>query len=279
MLTKAFRLFVSSTFQDFAEERRLLQEEVLPALEAHCAAYGFGFRAVDMRWGVNDDAQLNQRTTEICLGEVVEAKGYPAPNLLILIGDRYGWVPLPFAIARDEFEAIGDWLVARGHTDAAAVLARVYALDENHLVPSGLIAGGSALAGGYTLRSREDALSDLRDREAWAPIEGRVREALQGAALGLLASGHLRAVELDKYVLSLTEQEIRKGIQQLAADDGSPANHSFAWLRTTEGGEPSVRTLAEQLERALPDGHVLRSQVSSGMRLMLATLSNRLSPL
>ncbi len=57
MFAKAPRHFVSSTFQDFGEERRLVQERVFPALEAHCTRVGFGFRAIDLCWGVNDDAQ------------------------------------------------------------------------------------------------------------------------------------------------------------------------------------------------------------------------------
>ncbi len=261
MFAKAFRLFVSSTFQDFGEERRLLQERVFPALEAHCAAQGFDFRAVDMRWGVNDDAQLNQRTVEICLGEVIEAKGYPAPNLLILIGDRYGWVPLPFAIARDEFEVVRSWLIAQGKSEALADLARVYALDENHLVPGGMPAASADLIGAYTLRSREDELSDLKSPVAWAPLEARLRAALQDAAQDLQANGQLRAAERGKYSLSLTEQEIRKGLDQLVAGDGAAAANSIAWVRTTEAGELPARTLADAVQRALPEGHALLADV------------------
>jgi WD40 repeat protein len=263
MFAKAFRLFVSSTFQDFGEERRLLQEQVFPALEAHCAAQGFGFRAIDMRWGVNDDAQLNQRTAEICLGEVIEAKGYPAPNLLILIGDRYGWVPLPFAIARDEFEAARSWLIAQGQSDAVVDLGRVYALDENHLVPGGLTRASAGLIGAYTLRSRQDDLIDLKAPEVWVPVEARLRDALQAAARHLHANGQLRDAELEKYTLSLTEQEIRNGLEQIAASDGPAAANSIAWLRTTEAGEPPVRTLADAVRRALPGGSVLRAELQA----------------
>ena len=95
MLIKAFRLFVSSTFEDLSQEREVLQSRVFPNLDAYCAAKGYQFHAVDLRWGVNEEAQLDQRTVEICLDEVVAAKRYPAPNLLIMVGDRYGWVPLP----------------------------------------------------------------------------------------------------------------------------------------------------------------------------------------
>ena len=68
MLLKAFRLFVSSTFKDFSQERDLLQGKVFPALQAYCAARGYQFHAVDLRWGVNEEAQLDQRTAEIEAG-------------------------------------------------------------------------------------------------------------------------------------------------------------------------------------------------------------------
>jgi WD40 repeat protein len=259
MFAKAFRLFVSSTFQDFGEERRLLQERVFPALEAECAKAGFGFRAVDMRWGVNGDAQLNQRTADICLGEVVEAKGYPSPNLLILIGDRYGWVPLPFAIARDEFEAMRAWLAAQGQKEAVSDLDRVYALDENHLVAGGLSVAGAGLIGAYTLRSREDDLSELKAPEAWASVEALLRDALQAAARQLHASGRLRETELEKYTLSLTEQEIRNGLEQLTEGGGAAAAHAIAWVRTTDAAERGACDLAAAVERALPAANVLRA--------------------
>ena len=123
MLVKAFRLFVSSTFADFAQERELLQSKVFPALDAYCAAKGYQFLPLDLRWGVSEEAQLDQRTAEICLGEVRAAKDYPPPNFLIMIGNRYGWVPLPYAIARDEFEAVIAWLKGRWKWGAARALA------------------------------------------------------------------------------------------------------------------------------------------------------------
>ena len=39
---------------------------------------------------VSEEAQLDQRTAEICLGEVAAAKHYPSPNFLIMVGHRYG---------------------------------------------------------------------------------------------------------------------------------------------------------------------------------------------
>ena len=138
MLVKAFRLFVSSTFADFGQERELLQSRVFPALDAYCAAKGYQFLPLDLRWGVSEEAQLDQRTAEICLGEVSAAKDYPPPNFLIMIGNRYGWVPLPYAIARDEFEVVLAWFQGHGQQDAARALGRIYQLDDNYLVPHGV---------------------------------------------------------------------------------------------------------------------------------------------
>jgi hypothetical protein len=52
--TKAFRVFVSSTFDDLKTERKLLQEEVFPKLERLCLEKGARFQAIDLRWGVNN---------------------------------------------------------------------------------------------------------------------------------------------------------------------------------------------------------------------------------
>jgi hypothetical protein len=137
--------------------------------------------------------ELDQRTAEICLSEVRAAKqDYPPPNFLILIGNRYGLVPLPYALAQDEFETILGWLEGQGRPDAVRSLGAVYRLDENHLVPRGLSEtrpDGGTLISAYTLRSRVDELPELRAAEDWAKREAELRPALQAAAEGLLADG------------------------------------------------------------------------------------------
>ncbi len=68
--TKIFRVFVSSMFTDMKEERSILQEKAFPRLEKFCEENGAKFQAVDLRWGVNEESQLNQKTLEICLNEI-----------------------------------------------------------------------------------------------------------------------------------------------------------------------------------------------------------------
>lgn len=72
--TKTFRVFVSSTFTDMKEERWLLQRHVFPKLERFCEQHGAKFQAVDLRWGVNEESQLNQKTLEICLNEIARCQ-------------------------------------------------------------------------------------------------------------------------------------------------------------------------------------------------------------
>jgi hypothetical protein len=105
--SKTFRVFVSSTFSDMREERRILQEKVFPDLQKYCESRGTKFQAIDLRWGVSEEAQIDNKTMDICLGEIRRClKVSPRPNFLILLGDRYGWQPLSAMIPYDEMEAI-----------------------------------------------------------------------------------------------------------------------------------------------------------------------------
>ncbi len=232
MLIKAFRLFVSSTFADFAAEREVLQAQVFPALDAYCAAKGYQFYPLDLRWGISEEAGRDQRTADICLEEVEAANGYPPPNFLILLGDRYGWVPLPFAIARDEFEAKLEWLAGCGDRDGAEALRYVYRLDENRLIPPGLKGAGPDVST-YTLLSREDDLPGLKARAAWKTVEDKVRAALQKAADGLLHEDRIDPAAREKYVLSLTEREIRGNLD--AQTQNARGAEALAFIRTLMG--------------------------------------------
>ena len=63
--SKTFRIFVSSTFSDLKEERNALQENVFPKLRKLCTQNGFRFQAIDLRWGVREEAGLDQPPTEL----------------------------------------------------------------------------------------------------------------------------------------------------------------------------------------------------------------------
>jgi diadenosine tetraphosphate (Ap4A) HIT family hydrolase len=60
--TRTFRVFVSSTFEDLKAERDALQRDVFPKLRKLCEEIGARFQAIDLRWGVRDEAALDQQT-------------------------------------------------------------------------------------------------------------------------------------------------------------------------------------------------------------------------
>src|SRR5580658_7887249 len=105
--TRTFRVFVSSTFEDLIEERNALQRDVFPQLTQLCEAHGARFQAIDLRWGVRDEAVLGQRMLEICLSEIERCQRTRIkPNFIVLVGDRYGVPPLPARIQEREFATV-----------------------------------------------------------------------------------------------------------------------------------------------------------------------------
>jgi WD40 repeat protein len=205
--TRTFRVFVSSTFEDLKDERDALQREVFPKLRALCEQHGARFQAIDLRWGVRDEAALDQRTVEICLREIgrCQATGVK-PNFVVLLGDRYGWQPLPARIPAAEFDAL------RPHLPPLA--ARWYWMDENAVPPE------------YCLQPRTADFD-------WNPVEQTLRESLATAAR---AAG-LPENDLIKYEASATHQEI------LAAD----REHVFAFVKPNAKTDPRLDDLKAQL--------------------------------
>jgi hypothetical protein len=101
--SRIFRIFVSSTFSDMRAEREALQRRVFPRLQRFCLDRGARFQAVDLRWGVSDEATLDQRTMPLCLDEIRRCqRTTPKPNFVVLLGQRYGWRPLPWEIPTAE---------------------------------------------------------------------------------------------------------------------------------------------------------------------------------
>jgi tetratricopeptide (TPR) repeat protein len=86
---REIRVFVSSTFRDFVQERDLLAKEVFPALRKLCAGRGVVFTEVDLRWGVTSEQSAEGQVLPICLREIDKCR----PYFVGLLGERYGWVP------------------------------------------------------------------------------------------------------------------------------------------------------------------------------------------
>ncbi len=83
------RIFLSSTFRDFGEERNLLVREVFPALRAKLKDRFVELVDVDLRWGITAEEAERGEVLPICLAEIDRSR----PYFIGLLGERYGWVP------------------------------------------------------------------------------------------------------------------------------------------------------------------------------------------
>lgn len=223
MITKTFRLFISSTFSDFMAEREALQTRVFPELERFCAERGARFQAVDLRWGITEEAQQEHDTLRICLEEVRRCQELsPRPNFAVLLGDRYGWEPVPARIP------LSHWgrLKMAADLHGWQVIRAQYQLDKNAVPPV------------YCLRRREGNWALDLKREA------RLLRVLRHAARDFEGDDQL------PYFASATHQEIALGALATQDDEGRslhPEEHVQVYVRHIEGlpGDASARAFLD----------------------------------
>jgi len=188
-MNKVLRVFISSTFNDFRLERAVLQKFIFPEIRKKAHEKGISFLPIDLRWGVPEEAQVDHRTMEICLSEVERSVTDPHPDFIILSGDKYGWVPIPRVIEREEFEAILDKL--KELNEDISILKKWYELDENQIPVS------------YILKPRDEIIDkDYTILENWTPVEDEIRRLLQKVVNEL-------DLDKEKYFISATHEEFK----------------------------------------------------------------------
>jgi hypothetical protein len=195
-----FRLFISSTFSDFRAERQALQDVVFPQLHQFCAERNARFEAVDLRWGITEASTWDHDTMRICLEEVRRSQELsPRPNFAVLLGDRYGWEPVPARIP------VAHWnrLMAAATPQEKALIQAAYSdgPDTNAVPPV------------YCLKPGPTA------------HESALREALRHAARNFRGQSRL------PYFASATHQEIILG----ALEPQDAWEHVSVYTRTIEG--------------------------------------------
>lgn len=201
MRLSIFRIFLSSTFGDFQAEREAFRKKVWPKLEQHCKAHGVSFEVVDLRWGISEADGNSHETLRICLDEIANCQQLsPKPNFLLMVGNRYGWRPLPSEIPKEEFDRLLS-LLGTCTSDDYKLLMSAYQLDEN------------ALPHHYCLKPKG---------ENWDELEKDL-------------SALLKRIGGSDYLLSATHLEIIKG----ALNGPNVHDHVFGFIRDIEGLDPN----------------------------------------
>jgi hypothetical protein len=86
--------------------------------------------------GVPEEAGKDNRTMRTCVQELRRCQEGPIkPNFLVLLGDGYGWRPLPETIPTDVFEKLEREFTAK-NAEIAKILDAWYQQDGNAVPPS-----------------------------------------------------------------------------------------------------------------------------------------------
>ena len=204
--TKTFRVFISSTFSDMAHERSYLQKEVFPRLRELCKQNGAKFQAIDLRWGVNKETQQDQKTMRLCLKEIDRCQRIsPKPNFVVLVGNRYGWQPIPDIIPEKEMKEI----ITKVPLNDLMLIEQWYKEDTN------------AIPSEFVLQPRGD---EYKEYSVWEKVESKLRLILRSAVVLL----DFTKEQQIKYFTSATHQEIIRGA--LLPEDAK--KHVFSYFRT-----------------------------------------------
>lgn len=244
--TRVFRLFISSTFSDFIAEREALQKNVFPKLEQYCAERGAQFQAIDLRWGITEQAQREHNTLRICLEEVRRCQQLsPRPNFAVLLGDRYGWEPVPVRIPAEHWKR----LQTNATPEHCNLISSSYRLDEN------------AIPSVYCLKERS-----TDDNKAFQH-ESQLLEALRQATARFRGNDRL------PYFSSATHQEIVLGaLSKRGANDEklNPKDHVHVYDRSLEGMPTDISA------KDFIDWNSSANQVVPGARQRMQKLKNQL---
>lgn len=86
-------IFISSTFKDMQAERDYLHEKVFSRLRKLVGQYGEDVQELDLRWGVDtyqmNEAESGYQVLRVCIDAIDRCK----PYIIVLLGERYGWIP------------------------------------------------------------------------------------------------------------------------------------------------------------------------------------------
>ena len=200
------KLFVSSTFKDMQLERDSLKKHIVPNLNMRLREYGTKISQTDLRWGIST-TELNaeeseQKILNVCLDEINKSR----PYMIVMIGERYGWIPSPAII---EMNARGRDIELSSNEISVTQLEIEYIAFTERWDESRIF---------FYFRDLDTSQMDDATREIYAPESSRARERLD--ALKTRIKNKFPS-QIRHYTLEYKDGEIRgiEGFERLVTED------------------------------------------------------------
>ncbi len=92
--------FVSSTFNDMQGERDALHRVIIPELREFAREYGRSVDFIDLRWGISTDGTEGDENSDKILSVCLDEIELCSPYQIVILGERYGWMPSPEQLTR-----------------------------------------------------------------------------------------------------------------------------------------------------------------------------------
>jgi nephrocystin-3 len=267
--SRLVRVFISSTFRDMREERELLVKRVFPEMRACHRQRGVEIVDIDLRWGITEGQAERGETLPVCFAEIDRCR----PWFIVLLGERYGWVPQGVDRA---LQTSHPWLACLGGASVTE-LEIVYGIlrDPARARHALFYFRDPAYIESVPLERRadflpEDAASTIKLRA----LKERIRHggfALRENYAGLEALGAAvmddlgRIIEQEFPTEPTTGDAAESALHEAFAED---RRHGFS------GFTRELNTVHEQLQTS-PVRLVIRGGEGSGKSALLAELANQ----
>jgi NACHT domain- and WD repeat-containing protein len=212
---KILRFFVSSTFDDTAEERRVLLSTVMPIVQQRAQQLGFDVILSEMRFGIRDNN--DHKALEICISELVRCfDDSVGLSYFLICGDKYGFRPAPRRIPESEMRKL---LNHMNHADQSLVM-ELYQLDENFIHSDGSPASEYVLQHAAASNSAAFTGAKAHSDVFWTKYPSLVTALRKAATLEW--PGSVNDIDnaqsshpIKRYFISITETEAFHGLFSL----------------------------------------------------------------
>ncbi|GCC16897.1 hypothetical protein chiPu_0017383 [Chiloscyllium punctatum] len=214
---KVVRVFISSTFTDMSMERDALLDKAYPEVQEFCQKLGLVFEVSQTF------TQLGEQYLIFVNSSLILTSCDPSLiSVLIgirqaLLGNRYGFRPIPRVIEGKEFEEL--LLKHASDSQSLKLLQEWFWKDENAVPPVYILQPITTHLPDYSKMRTERREEHEKALQSWSDLQQRIADLLRVAATQAEKEGRIQKGARHKYFKSVTEFEIDRGLVETREGD------------------------------------------------------------